>query len=584
MHRKQREVKAEAIRLLAQGNGVRAVAAMVGVHPSTIIRWRRASVAFRADGRAENGRRPTIPRLDDAEMSAVRAMALRLNRTRHAGSVRAAVLMAARQGLLRPHIASAVLARDAAGLKPLAREQLRALRAPEPLVRALRTSREAAWTYCSADGALPLLLDSCTPSRPGEVWTADDATINFAAVVNIERPGDPCWDRYGVMVGRFQVILVVDHRSYFVPAFIHTARPHQQYRAEDVLAALGAAFRAHGLPRGVILERGISAANQITESLDALGVVVRRARTPHTKVAEWIFHKLWTLLSHHPGQLGRSPGDDDRMQRIYQRCRRGELDPRQYFLPLADVISALHEAIKAHNEGVVHSRRYGSWCPAEWWQREAPAALRPLDADMQWALAPVRLGPVKVNGMMVRSTIRLMDTHSTLVTYAAPELADWHGARVYLWTDPWQEGMPATVTLAEDWRGHRRGLVICRAEQIDAWARYTRRHLLLGQDPDIGAAVVSRCRHVLRRRALAISAGGDIAMDTEDIRLADGSAARIRRGPGVGQADRRPHPRAARIRPEPDPLEAYLRANPMAREILQEIEGEDGTCARKPTC
>lgn len=575
-------MRAEALKLLAQGHGVRATAAMVGVAPSTIIKWRKQSAIFHADGRAANGRKPSVPRLDEDELSVVRAMVVEANRNRHAGSVRSAVLRAAREGLIRPHIAGAILARDAAGLELLAREQARALRAPEPLVRALRTQREAAWTYCSADGALPLLDDPQAPIRPGEVWTADDATINFAAVVNIERPGDPCWDRYGVMVGRFQVILVVDHRSYFIPAFIHTARPHQQYRAEDVMAALGAGFRAHGLPRGVILERGISAANQITESLEALGVAIRRARTPHTKVAEWIFNKLWTSTSHHPGQLGRSPGDDDRMQRIYQRCRRGELDPRQYFLPLADVIAALHQAIKAHNEGIVHSRRYGSWCPAEWWQREAPAALRPLDADMQWALAPVRLGPVKVHGMMARSTIRLMDTHSTLVSYAAPELVEWHGARVYLWTDPWQEGMPATVTLAEDWRGHHAGLVICRAEQIDAWARYTRRHLMLGQDPDIGAAVVSRCRHVLRRRALAMRAGGDIALDIEDIRLADGSAARVRRDPGTRPAAQRQHARGACIRREPDPLEAYLRANPMAREILQEIEGES-TCAPKPT-
>jgi transposase-like protein len=559
--------------MISEGASIRQAARAIGISHSTAINWWRTRefVAFHEDGRRWNGRRPSLPRLTAAEMDAVRALALATNRSRVSGSVRVAIRLALDRGLIDPARADMMRKRDALGLPMLPRDQMRALAAPEPLIRSLRTHRDASWSYCSADGALPLLEDDDAPIRPGQVWTCDDATINFAAVVQMERPGDPCWDRWGVMVGRFQIILLVDHRSYFIPAFIHTARPHQQYRAEDVLAALGAGFRAHGLPQAVILERGISAANRITESLDALDIRIRRARTPHTKVAEWVFNKLWTLLSHHPGQLGRGPGDDDRMQSIYQRCRRGELDPRGHFLPLTEVLQALQQAIRQHNEGIVESRRYGRWCPAEWWAKESPHALRPFPAQLHWAMAPVCMGPVKVHGMMARSTIRLMDTHSTLVTYAAPELVDWHGARVLLWADPWEEGMPATITLAEDWRGHKAGLVIGRAEQIDAWARYTRRALMLGNEPDIGASVVSRCRHVLRRRAIAMASGGGVLLDEEVIRRPDGSAARITRDPGRDPGA--PASKSRIHRQAQDPLRQYLQANPATLGAYEELFG-----------
>lgn len=573
------ELKARALTLLAQGASIRSTARECGVGVATIVRWRNEALVRREDGRRYNGRRPTAPRLSLEELEIVRGYVIEANRTRLAGSVPAGIRRALREGVLDPQRADQILARDRTGKPLLTREQLRMLQVPEPIVRSLRTARDAAWTYASADGALPLLLNEDAPIPPGAVWTLDDATINFPAVVRIERPGDPCFDRYGVMVGRFQVILVVDHRTYYIPAFIHTARPRQQYRAEDVMAALGAACRAHGLPRVVILERGISAATSITAACQALEITIRRARTPHTKAAEWVFNKLWTLLSHERGQLGRFAGDDDRWERLYQRARRGEIDPRQYFLPLEDVLAALREAITAHNTGFVESRRFGRWCPEAWWQRQASDHLRPFPADRAWALAPTRLGPVKVHGTMVRSTIRLMETHSTLVSYAAPELADWHGARVCIWTDPYIDGMPGDIVLAEPFQGKEPGTWICRAEQIDAWARYTRRRLLLGAEPDVGAAVISRCRHAMRRRAIAIAAKGRVVLDEETVRDGRGNAAHIVRTPAPQARQSQPAPdpgprrTTASTQPRPDHALRVIYDDPRLREAYEELFG-----------
>ena len=123
----------------------------------------------------------------------------------------------------------------------------RQIEVTETEVRAQRTPREAWLRFVQSPGSLQITVDEETGEermfRPGEAWTMDDGTINFICCVPLERPGDKCWERFGVMVGRFQFILLADHRSYFIPGFSYTARPRGSYRAEDLTSTVQIAAR-----------------------------------------------------------------------------------------------------------------------------------------------------------------------------------------------------------------------------------------------------------------------------------------------------------------------------------------------------
>jgi len=570
-----RQQKLKAAQLRAAGMSVRQIALRLGVGKTTIHRWLEDPDA--PDRRAHNGRTPRLPRLAPEELERVRARYIETNRTRVAGSARQAVLDAVRAGEIRADMSRWILERAALGMRLLPADQWRLISVAEPIVRGLRTPREAAFGYASADGALH--CDGRRMYRAGEVWTIDDATINFPCWVELERPGDPCWERYGVLVGRFQFLLVADQRSYYIPAFSYVARPRQSYRAEDLLAVLDLAFRAHGLPSQIVLEHGISASERLDLAMARLGVRVRRPRTPPSKVAEGLFNRLWTVLSTQPGQLGRRAGDDERVAALYQRCRRGEADPRAHFLSIDQAVAALRAAIADRNRALVQSRQYGRWVPADWWQREAPSVLRPYPDSLRWLCYPVRK-TVTVRGFMVRASVRLLDTHSTQFSWAAPELVDYHGAKVHLWFNPYDSAGRAAVTLAEDWRGRQAGEWICWADLANRTAHYTRARLGYTADPDRTLEIISRCRHSLRRRVEAIRGGAAVASVTE-ARDGAGRATRIERssrpadpaGRDFAELRRRSRRASADARRRTDFDAAdWIRRDPLWADLLDEAD------------
>lgn len=493
------------------------VSAAVGVPLATLYRWVK-SVSGKTAPTAEdlanrtfaNGKPPQIARLNPAEAAEVKALYLRTNRTNQDGSIVEAFLQAIERGVLRPEIVQLVKGRLAAGLPPIARSQLHLLRTGKPTVTASRSPRGAWLRYINSPGALQLDVNPETGEEEhiaaGSRWTIDDGSINLLVTVpGLEIPGDPCWEAYGVVIGRFQLLLTVDHRTRCIIGRGFTCRPKDAYRAEDLTSALHRCVSVHGAPREIVLEKGISAASLVTNTLESLGVKIIRADSPHQKVVESVFNVLWTALSTLPGQIGRTRGEMEKMHKWHMAAREGRRDPRKELMSLPDFLRELDAAIDRCNARMVEGRQ-GRWRPIEWWNRRPSGATRRIAAEDLWMFVPCVTDPLKVNFNQVATSVPMVAGRSERFVFSAPWLADWHGARVKLHFDPWAENCEATAVLAVPVGQHKAGKLLGKLEQIDRLTRFTRRALCLSAEGDIGRQVTAAASRQLVADVKAIGA------------------------------------------------------------------------------
>ena len=465
--------------------------------------------------------RPPKHSFTEAEAATIAGHNLQSNRTETAGSPQEALRHAVKQGQVRPELAAVLAQRESDG-KPLLTESMRrSVQVAETTVRAYRAPRNAWLENVQSPGSLQLTVDEATGAErmiePGEAQTMDDATINLPLCVDMEERASQCWQNFGVVVGRFQFILPVDHSSYFITGFSFTARPRSSYRAEDLTATMQITMMEHGMPRRMFLEQGISKSKLVHETLRKLGIACQHVKSPHQKVVEGIFNKLWTKLSFLPGQVGRHMGDDEETTKLLMRCRAGQADPRQHFLMLGDVVKALREVIEDHNSGWVTGSRYGRWIPRDFWNAKAPAHLRPLDAGSAWMFSPVVTEPLTVRGFTVRTTVRLMDGMSQVFHFSAQWLGEFSRAKVKLFFNPFLDA-PAKVVLAEDFRGFKAEAILGDAEMIDRHARFNLRKLGYGAFPDIGLAAARQNAQALRRSVVAIRPDGKPGITAHEAR------------------------------------------------------------------
>ncbi len=466
------------------------------------------------------GRKPKYA-LSRTEAGIVAAHNLQSNRTATSGSPQEALKHAMKRGEIGADSHRLLQGRIDAGLPLLTTSMRRQIEVGETTVRADRTPRGAWLQYVQSPGSLQITIDEATGEermfQPGEWGTIDDATINLILTVPIERPGDKCWDKFGVMVGRFQFIVPADHRSYFIPGFSFTARPRSSYRAEDLTATMHTIFREHGMWRGMFLEMGISKSNLVHETLKRAGIAIKHVHSPHQKVVEALFNKLWTKLSFLPGQVGRSMKDDEEMTKLMMSCRAGATDPRKYFLPIDAVVKALHEAINEHNAQTIMHSRYGKWIPNEFWSAKAPANLRPLAPDCEWMFAPTISPVLTVKGFTVRTTVKLMDGLSQAFHFSHEKMQAFHGAKVRVHYNPFLDA-PGKIILAEDFKGTRADSILFDAEMIDRHARFNLRKLSYGQFPDIGLAAARQNAQALVRVVKATRPDGKPGIVQVDVR------------------------------------------------------------------
>lgn len=561
-----------------EGLSQRAAARRAGVSDKEACQWlqiiRRnpsSSAELFAPRRVNSGMRPRVW-LEDEEVKASLAALIATNRTETAGSTTEALRIAGARGHLRSEIVSLIEQRTASGQTPLPPAAMAQLRLSETVVRGHRAPRNAWLDYVCSPGSLQVTIDAETGEerlvQPGERWTIDDGSINLLCVVpGLERPGDPCWNRWRVAVGRFQLLVIVDHRTRFIVGWSFTARPRDSYRAEDIVATFHPAVMEHGAPREMVLEHGVSAAGLISQTLHALGVQIIRASSPHQKVVESVFNSLWTRLSPLPGQVGRFRGEEEACNRMLQRIRSGALDPRGLLLDLPALLSALRDAIALHNSAVVNSERCGRWTPSELWTQESTRWLRRVPASDAWMFAPHCSAPIKVRGGRIETSWQPMPGWTVKLVFAADWLLEFHGVRVVVRYNAHAPECEAMAILAEDCGTRRRGEVLGALVQIDRMARMTRRALGYGIDPDIGLSETRAAAQALRRHVAAVRPDGKPGIQSHEIRSGNGDAVRVDTGSAAGHAlennPQSPRERMHDVKPtgEPKPRRGLGRSN-----------------------
>lgn len=511
---------------------------VLSVDHTTLHRWcNKVRDVADADLRAahladkpKTGRPPQNP-LTPEERQKVRSLLLTSNRNRNAGSMEGAVRRAIRDGVLREELVETFKARDAAGQAMLTASERNKLFIPKTTVRASRNGRDAWLTFNYSPGSLMFTKDAVTGEEryieAGEFWTIDDGTMNLAACVPYELPGAGWAENWGVMVGRFQFLLIVDHRTLFIPGFSYTARPRGSYRAEDLLATLDIAFREHGLPGGMIMEHGVSASLAISEALARARVEIERAQSPHQKVVEMVFDKLWERLSYLPGQVGRFRGDEKDLTGLIDSCRRGTKDPRKYFPLLSVLLTELRAAIAEWNLHWVNSSRYGRWQPGELWQAQSPRHLRAVRAEDAWMFAPHVSDALKVRGSNIETSVRMAEGFSQVFTFTSEWLHNYVDARVRLHFNPFLPGaMEAAATLGEAWHGTPAGAFLGHLVMNDQQARRTRRQWGYSDETDDGGKAARMAAQALHRSVVAIRPDGKPGLATVEQRDGDGAGQR----------------------------------------------------------
>lgn len=278
-----------------------------------------------------------------------------------------------------------------------------------------------------APGTLRLRLDG-TRMEAGECESWDDASVNFLLWTELDGQ---------VRVGRFQLLLGVDHATDYVTGFAFVARDRDSYRAEDCVArAMLPTWRAQGVPQRVVLERGVWEASRMGDFLQALQVERTTSYHPRTKLVESVFGRLWTRLGDVTGSVGRSRGEHEHGTRLLREMRAGRLDPRQHCLSMQEATARLAEAIRAHHAEPIESRQYGRWVPAEAYAAQAPRHLRPLQEADAWAARPERRAlRVRRSGMVLCSVVDGWDCRHELA-FGSADLWRHAGTDVLVYFDP----------------------------------------------------------------------------------------------------------------------------------------------------
>jgi hypothetical protein len=183
------------------------------------------------------GRPPQVD-VTPEDAATLRNLYMRINRTGSDGSKICAARIAAQTGAVSPELAAAILKPRVGNALPKC--VVDAMHTAPAIHARQRNAKNADLHGLYCPGALRMDVNPDGTIRrlhPGERQSWDDATINFGVVVPWPWGGDPCADRYGVRLGRFQLLTCVDDATDYCPGFDYVIRPSQGYRAEDVIAA-----------------------------------------------------------------------------------------------------------------------------------------------------------------------------------------------------------------------------------------------------------------------------------------------------------------------------------------------------------
>jgi transposase-like protein len=358
--------------LCRRGKSVSAACKAAGVSRASYDRWLRAYTEAGVEGLSDHydrcGRKPlAVPTAEEILYAQSKVVAY--NRADGAGSISAAAYALAQWEGCSEDTRDAILKRRASvhTLTPTLRK---AFAVDETVIRYARDPREVEHSLANQRGCMRRGNDG-RRLRSGKRESWDDGSVNLLVCVPWPMADDECSRRYGVKLGRFQLLCGIDHAYPYCPGFDFTMRPRQSYRGEDVCRAMGRVWAATGKPEEVVLERGVWESKRVMAFLAAAGVRVIRATKPNHKLIENYFHPVWTLLGDLPGQIGRFRGEMRENSQVAEACKAGRVDPRKHFPMLDAFMNGLEKVIQARNTTPSESSMYGNFIPAEVWEEEA---------------------------------------------------------------------------------------------------------------------------------------------------------------------------------------------------------------------
>ena len=337
-------------------------------------------------------------------------------------------------------------------------------------------------------GTLRLSPDRTRRLYAGEQVCSDDGTVNFGVVVPWPFGGDKCSDRFGVKVGRFQLLPAHDDATSYIPAWTYIIRPQQQYTAADVSGFLLRFVQDVVSPDRFVLEGGNWQANRTLAALRAMGVeLVSVKGRPNQKLIENFFNRFWTRLSMELpySQVGRYRDDDKLGQEIYCKCRDGRADPRKHFPMLDTALAAIETSVRWLNTEPIQSPTFGKWVPLERWLIDMEQHPRQVaqGGGHLWLAAPV-LEERSVQRGMVKVTAVGPLGMTAPFHFSSPDLWTLEGKRVRVAFDPLQN--PAIATIAAVGKEE----VLCEAVAVDPFAQ---------GDPSSDVSVARALRALMRR-------------------------------------------------------------------------------------
>ena len=419
-----------------------------------------------------------------------------------------------------PELREAILGREKAGM-PLVPESIaKKIVIRKELVRFSRNPTDSMLRTMNAAGCsrFTRVNGEYEPLRCGQRMQPDDGSINFCVTVPWKFPTDKCSRKWGVLVGRFQLLLFVDAASLAIRARSFVVRPRSSYRQEDALHLYNIFMREHGVPDEIWHEGHVWNSGRVKDCLDLLKVRRHLVHSPHNKAAvEGRFNKLWTVLSGLTGgQIGRFRGEMERENELLMSCRAGATDPRAVFPSIAVALEAIDQAIREANATTVRTA-VGMWQPDELWAEQmAQTPLRRLDGGTAWMFSPYCLERTINNGFNAK--LPLFEEFSVPFCFAAEWMPNYHGARAKCYFDPYGDRF-GTVVLAEPWYGQKAGTVLGLAKQTNDIGEYARLMLGCGFGPDDSGRVIrQRQAAAMRsdRRAIAGDGRGARVIEERD--------------------------------------------------------------------
>jgi hypothetical protein len=481
------------------------------------------------------GRPPlAVPTAEDVR--ALQAEYLRSNRNGDAGSKTLAARWLAQGGQLSKETSMAIL-KERSSKHTLTRKIRDAMHVIPQLTGIHRAPKNEKLNGMYCPGALRMARGGEERLRGGERQSWDDGSINMLTCVPWPWGGDRCSDKFGVRVGRFQLLAGIDDGTDFCPGFSFVMRAAQSYRAPDAMAACYRIWRDTYRPDSVMFEGGAWQSGVAKRFLETAGIGLQSAKgRPHEKLIENYWNRLWSPLSLQDGQIGRYRGEMERENAEFMRVRDGRVDPRNLFPDLQVVTTGIARAMGYLNQEPVESKIYGKWVPAHRHAADLEEKPRqPLERSLAWLVAPEQHERIVRRNMAV---CRVMSPFGVTFPYhfAARELTELEGARVRVCFDPWDSPLRATIVLGQDWHGRKAGEIVTHyAECLNSAPEIAER---AAGDLEIGCDTSALDRSIKMRRAVwqalrteyrAIGADGkrQIATETE-IKMPD--ATRLRAG------------------------------------------------------